>query len=130
MGKYHSVLLLTTDTANGNDEILSIYLRYVNNDNEICEVFTELVELEIITGEAIGNAIIKFYNDTGVEIAEWRGQCLNAAANMQSQKKRCSVICSQRITKSNSYPFLQSQLELISRIIVYKSRNRQCIENK
>ena len=58
-----------------NDEILSIYLRYVNNDNEICEVFTELVELEIITGEAIGNAIIKFYNDTGVEIAEWRGQC-------------------------------------------------------
>ena len=61
--------------ATCNDEILSICLRYVNNDNEICEVFIELVELERITGEAIGNAIIKFYNDTGVEIAECRGQC-------------------------------------------------------
>ena len=29
-----------------NDEILSIFLRYVNNDNEICEVLVEFVELE------------------------------------------------------------------------------------
>ena len=69
-----------------NDEILSICLRYVNNDYEICEAFIEFVELERITGEAIGNAIIKFYNDIGVEIAECRGQCYDSAANMQSQK--------------------------------------------
>ena len=30
----------------------------------------EFAELERITGEAIGNAIITFYNDIGVEIAE------------------------------------------------------------
>ena len=78
-----------------NDEILSICLRYVNNDNEICEVFMEFVELKRITGEAIGNAIIKFYNDIGVEITECRGQCYDGAANVQSQKKkRCSVIYS------------------------------------
>ena len=47
----------------------------------------EFVELERITGEAIGNAIIKFYNDTGVEIAECRGQCHDGAANMLSLKK-------------------------------------------
>ena len=47
------------------DEILSIWL-YVNKDNEICEVFIEFVELERLTGEAIGNAIIKFYIDIGV----------------------------------------------------------------
>ena len=70
-----------------NDEILFICLRYVNNDNGICEVFMEFVELEQITGEAIGNAIIKFYNDIGVEIAECRGQCYDGAANIQSQKK-------------------------------------------
>ena len=58
-----------------NDEILSICLRYV-----------EFVELEGITGEAIGNAVIKFYNDIGVEIAECRGQYYDGAANMQSQK--------------------------------------------
>ena len=73
-----------------NDVILSLCLRYVNNDNEICEVFTEFVELERITGEAIGNAIIKFYSDIGVEIAESRGQCYEGAANMQSQKKGAS----------------------------------------
>ena len=70
-----------------NDEISPICLRYANNDNEICEVFIEFVELERITGEATGNAIIKFYSDIGVEIAECRGQCYDGAANMQSQKK-------------------------------------------
>ena len=30
----------------------------------------KFAELERITGEAIGNAIITFYNDIGVEIAE------------------------------------------------------------
>ena len=70
-----------------NDEILSICLRYVNKDNEICEVFIEFVELERITGEAIGNAIIKFYNDIGAEIAECQGQGYDSTANMQSQKK-------------------------------------------
>ena len=47
----------------------------------------EFVELERITEEAIGNSIIKFYNDIGVEIAECRGQCYDGTANMQSQKK-------------------------------------------
>ena len=47
----------------------------------------EFVELERITEEAIGNAIIKFYSDIGVEIAECGGQCYDGAANMQSQKK-------------------------------------------
>ena len=53
-----------------NDEILSIGLRYVNNNNEICEVFMKFVELARITGEAIENTIIRFYNDIGVEVTE------------------------------------------------------------
>ena len=43
--------------------------------------------MERIIGEAIGNTIIKFYNDIGVEIDEYRGKCYDGAANMQSQKK-------------------------------------------
>ena len=43
--------------------------------------------MERIIGEAIGNAIIKFYNDVGVEIAEFRGQCYDGAADIPSQKK-------------------------------------------
>ena len=47
----------------------------------------EFAELERITGEAIGNAIITFYNDIGVEIAECWGQCYDGGVNMQSLKK-------------------------------------------
>ena len=68
-----------------NDEVLSIWLRYVNN--EICEVFMEFVELERITREEIWNVVIKFYNDIGVEITECQGQGYDGAASMQSQKK-------------------------------------------
>ena len=75
------------EVTNCRDQILSICLRYANNENEIFELFMEFVELERITGEAIGNAIIRFYIDIGVEIAECRGQCYDGAANMQSQKK-------------------------------------------
>ena len=71
-----------------NNEMLSISLRYVNNnENEIYEVLLEFVELERITGEAIGNAVLKFYNDIGVKITECRNQCYDGAAIMQSQKK-------------------------------------------
>ena len=53
-----------------NDEILSIGLRYANCNNEICKVFMKFVELARITGEAIENTIIRFYNDIGVEVTE------------------------------------------------------------
>lgn len=44
-------------------------------------------ELERITEECIGKAILKFCNNTGVNITERRGQCYDGAGNMQSQKK-------------------------------------------
>ena len=53
-----------------NDDILSTRLRYVNNENGLCDVFMAFVELEKITREATGDASIKFYYDIGVEIAE------------------------------------------------------------
>lgn len=47
----------------------------------------EFEELERITEECIGKAILKFCNNTGVNITECRGQCYDGAGNMQSQKK-------------------------------------------
>ena len=40
-----------------NYEVLSICIRYVNNQNEIYEVFMEFVELEKIIGKWVGKAI-------------------------------------------------------------------------
>ena len=70
-----------------NDEILSICLRYVNKQFEICEVFMMFVELERITGECIAKALLKFYKDAGINVTECKGQCYDGASNMQSQKK-------------------------------------------
>ena len=69
-----------------NDEILSICLRYVNKQFEICEVFMMFVELERITGECIAKALLKFYKNTGINVTECKGQCYDGASNMQSQK--------------------------------------------
>lgn len=40
-----------------NYEVLSICIRYVNNQNEIYEVFMEFVELEKVIGKWVGKAI-------------------------------------------------------------------------
>ena len=47
----------------------------------------QFVELERITGECVGKALLKFYEDVGVNVKEYKGQCYDGAVNMQSQKK-------------------------------------------
>ena len=46
--------------------------------------------MERITGEHIGNLLLKFYAENGLDIRECRGQCCDGAANMQSQKKEAA----------------------------------------
>ena len=70
-----------------NDEILSICLRYVNKQFEICEVLMMFVELERITGECIAKALLKFCKDAGINVTECKGKCYDGVSNMQSQKK-------------------------------------------
>ena len=75
------------EVTSSNDEIMSICFRYVDENLNIREVFVEFVALERITGEHIGNRLLKFYAENGLDIRECRGQCYDGAANMQSQKK-------------------------------------------
>ena len=58
------------EVTSSNNEILSICLRYVNQKVEICEVFKMFVQLQRITGECIGKALLKFYEDAGINVAE------------------------------------------------------------
>ena len=64
-----------------NDEILSICLRYVNKQFEICEVFM-FVELEKIAGECIAKAMLKFFKDAGINVTECKGQCYDGASGL------------------------------------------------
>ena len=73
------------EVTSSND--MSICFRYADDKLDICEMLLDFVELERITGEHIGNRLLNFYEEVGLDIKECCGQCYNGAANMQSQKK-------------------------------------------
>ena len=83
--QYHSVL--ANEVTSSSEEILSICIRHVNKKKQIREVFLDFLSLERITGECIGQTILKFYEEKGINILDCRGQCYDGAPNMQSLKK-------------------------------------------
>ena len=73
--------------TSSNDEILSICMTYLDKFQNIREVFIGFLNLERITGEHIGEAILKFYPEVlGLDVKECKREMLRAA-NMQSKKK-------------------------------------------
>ena len=61
--QYHPVL--ADEVTNSNNEILSICIRYVNKEKQTREVFLDFLSLQRITGECIGQTILKFYEEKG-----------------------------------------------------------------
>ena len=80
------------EVTSSNDEILSICMRYLDEFQNIREVFIGFLNLERITGEHIGEAILNFYCELGLDVKECKGQCYDGAANMQSKKKVLLVL--------------------------------------
>ena len=78
--QYHSIL--ADEVTSSNDEIFSICMRYVNKEKQICEVFLDFLPLERITGECIGQTILKFYEENDINILDCREQCYDGAPNM------------------------------------------------
>ena len=68
-----------------NDEILSVCFRYVDSNRDIKECFLDFIELERISGDHIGRKILDFYDRSGIDPKQCRGQCYDGAANMQSE---------------------------------------------
>ena len=54
--------------TSSNDEIMSICFKYVHKNLNIREVLIEFVALERITGEHIGNRLLKFYADIRLDV--------------------------------------------------------------
>ena len=79
-GQYHSVL--ADEVTSNNDEILSICICYVKKEKQIREVFLHFLSLERITGECIGQTILKFYEENSISILDCRGQSYDGAPNM------------------------------------------------
>ena len=107
-----------------NDEILSICLRYVNKQFEICEVFMMFVELERIKGECIAKALLKFYKDAGINVTECKVQCYDGTSNMQSQKKGivthcCSHNLNLSLATSYKIPIIDNITETYNAVTIF-----------
>lgn len=78
-----------TDAA--NKEELSLVLRYLTEDG-IKEVFADFIEVERITGNILGKAILQWLCSHGLPIANMCGQCYDGASNMSGAKSGCKAI--------------------------------------
>ena len=58
------------ELTSSSDEILSICMRHLDKFQNIREMFIGFLNLERITGEHIGEAILKFYRELGVDVKE------------------------------------------------------------
>ena len=78
------------EVTSSNDEILSICMRFVDEQQDIREVFMDFVELERITGEYILVSVCSssMKRQTSTRMS-W--QCYDGAPNTQSQKKELPV---------------------------------------
>ena len=93
-----------------NKEQLAIVIRYVNEDDEICEDFVEFVECENgIIGLALAEKSKSALQDKyGLDMINLRGQCYDGAGNMSGVKKWAGSTCHTRISKGSLHVVLIS----------------------
>ena len=84
--------IMADEVTTYNEEMLSMCFRYVDDNDDIREVFLEFLELERITGVEIGNKILTFFEKKGIDIKNLRGQCYDGAPNMKLEKVGVSGI--------------------------------------
>ena len=58
------------------------------------------MDLQILTAEHIGEAMLKFYLELRLDVKECKGQCYDRAANMQSKKKGVASVILREVPKS------------------------------
>ena len=85
-----------------NKEQLAIVIRYVNEDDEICEDFVEFVECENgITGLALAEKIKSALQDKyGLDMINLRGQCYDGAGNMPGVRNGLAARVTQEFPKT------------------------------
>ena len=68
--------------TSSNDKILSICVIYLDEFQNIREMYIGFLSLEGITGQHIGEAILKFYRELDLDVKECKGQCYHGATNI------------------------------------------------
>ena len=82
-----------------NREQLSLTVRYVFN-GPVKEIFLDFVEVDRITGESLGEAILHWLHAHGLPASDMRGQCYDGASNMSGARSGCQAIVKQKAPKA------------------------------
>ena len=97
--KYYSIIAdEVTDVS--NKEQLSHTIRYVSSGT-VKEMFVDFVEVERITGRALGEAILHWLVNNGLSAVNLRGQCYDGASNMSGARSGCQAIIQQQAPKAS-----------------------------
>ena len=86
-----------TDLA--NKEELSLVLRYVHV-GQIREVLVDFLEVERITGKALGRAISDWLQQHGISPSDMRGQCYDGASNMSGARLGVKAVVQEAAPKA------------------------------
>jgi len=80
LAKFYSIIAdEVTDIS--NKEELSLDIRYIHEE-QVREVFVDFVEVERITGQVLGDTILRWLRYHGTPPADMCGQCYDGASNM------------------------------------------------
>ena len=85
-------LIIADEVTNvASQKQLLLCLHYVHNDC-VQEVFVDFIEVERITGEALGIAILNRLAEWMLPIGNLHGQCYDGASNMSGARGGCKSI--------------------------------------
>ena len=96
--KFYSIIAdEVTDVA--NKEELSLVIRFVCDD-QIREVFVDFIEVERITGQVLGKAILKWLREHGISPSDMRGQHYDGASNMSGARLGVKTVVQEAAPKA------------------------------
>ena len=98
-------------TDASNKEELSIVIRYIY-DGQIREVFVDFVEVERITGQVLGEAILKWLRDHNISPADMHGQCYDGASNMAGARSGVKSVVQKAAPKAMYFHCAAHRLNL------------------
>ena len=76
------------------------FFRYVDENLEIQERNVTFLDLERLAGEHITRKILDFYQESGINPKQCRGQCYHGAPNLQSEKRKGLLVFSLKNQKT------------------------------
>ena len=93
------VVIADEVTDVSNKEQLSLTLRYISN-GVVRESFLDFIDVERITGRALGQAILYWLESNGLLAVDVQGQCFDGASNMSGARSGCQAVIQQQAPKA------------------------------